>query len=409
MSASLARAVFLSLSLSILPVFTGCATVKGWFKKDVATPADATKAGVNEAVANSDNATAKADEASAQVDAKVKQIGGEVRANIQNARDENKLQPPGPHTDSVEGELSLADKKLVSVPVDPTELALGQARREANLQGKTETYQKLYAESATKSEKLVGDLSAAQTAKDEAVKERDAAREREKETIKVYQATVEKNAEEFKQKWDEEAKRRDAIEKDLKEGIGRQTQLWLTMGCYGLGVACFIFVAVRAFMAFQTGGIGLTGVFKSSGVVMIAGACFFALGKFTSQPWFWWVCGLILAGVVVSGVLSMVFDARHAKKQVDEKKEIQECTDDVIAGVEEMRTFAKNPPANMVAAMQAELGPGTTPEQATAAIKATLRTVVDPTLKQWVTEGDGVARYVDERRRALELTTATPS
>jgi hypothetical protein len=221
--------------------------------------------------------------------------------------------------------------------------------------------------------------------------------------VKDFQTLVEKNAEEFKKKWDEEMARRDKNEKELKDGIARQTQLWLTMGCYGLGVACFIFVAVRAFMAFQTGGVGLTGLFKSSGIVMVAGACFFALGKFTSQPWFWWVCGLILAGVVVSGVVAMIFDARHAKKQVDEKKEIQACTDDVIAGVEELRTTSKNPPASMVQAMQSEMGPNTTPEQAIIAIKAALKTVVDPTLKQWVTEGDGVAEYVDQRRRALEL------
>jgi uncharacterized membrane-anchored protein YhcB (DUF1043 family) len=395
------RASTLLLAIFLLVPLTGCQAVRNWVKKPVASPQQGSQVG--QAQQGTDQATQKADNAQTQVDAKVKQIGSEVRANIQNAREENKLQPPGPHTESVEGELSLADKKLVTVPVDPTELALGQARREANLQGKSETYQKLYEQSSKKSEDLVKDLASAQTAKEEAVKERDAAREREKTVVKEYQATVEKNAEEFKKKWDEEMARRDKNEKELKDGIARQTQLWLTMGCYGLGVACFIFVAVRAFMAFQTGGVGLTGLFKSSGIVMVAGACFFALGKFTSQPWFWWVCGLILAGVVVSAVVAMIFDAHHAKKQVEEKKEIQACTDDVIAGVEELRTTSKNPPASMVQAMQAEMGPNTTPEQAIVAIKAALKTVVDPTLKQWVTEGDGVAEYVDQRRRALEL------
>jgi hypothetical protein len=391
----------LLIPIVALAIFAGCQNVGGWFKKPVATPKQADP--VIASQADTDKAGKKADDASTQVNEKVKQIAGEVRANVQNAREENKLQPPGPHTNSVEGELSLADKKLVTVPVDPTELALGQARREANLQGKSDTYQKLYEQSATKSEDLVKGLTAAQTARDEAIKERDAAREREKTVLKEYQATVERNANEFKKQWDDEKKRRDQVEKDLKDGIGRQTQLWLTMGCYGLGVICFIFAAVRGYMAFQTGGLGIVSAAKSAGVAIFCGACFFALGRLTSQPWFWYACGGVLVLAVVSVVVVLVIDARKTRKQLDDKKEIQACTDDVIAGVEELRVTSKNPPASMVQAMQTELGAGATPDQAITAIKATLKTVVDPTLKQWVTEGDGVAEYVDSRRRAMEL------
>ena len=399
---SATRAILISLALSL----AGCSTVRNWTKKPVATPQQGTPVG--QAQQGTDSATAKADETNAKVSEKVKQIGSEVRANVQNAREENKLQPAGPHTDSVEGELSLADKKLVSVPVDPVELALGQARREANLAGKSETYQKLYEQSSTKSDTLVKDLGAAQQARDEAIKERDAARDREKTVVKQYQETVERNATEYKKQWDEEQLRRNKIETDLKDGIAAKTQLWLTMGCYGLGVGCFLFAAIRGYMAFQTGGLALMGVVKSAGLAVFCGACFFALGKLTSQSWFWWACGSVLALSIVSFVVVLVVDAHKTKKELVAKKEIQDCTDDVIAGVEDVRATSKNPPASVVKAMQDELGAGTTPEQATAAIKATLRTVVDPTMKEWVTETDGVAEYVDARRRALELVSTKP-
>lgn len=394
------------LCLTAIFALTGCATIKKWLKVPVVKDGDAVAVGA--AVVGADAATTKSDAAVKAVEEKAKAIGSSVRANVQNSREENKLQPDGPHTVFIEKELGLADKTLSSVPVDPIELALGQARREANLLGQRETFEKLYEQSSTKSDTLVKDLGSALTARDEAIKERDAARVKEKTAITQFQETVERNAAEFKKKWDDEQIRRDKNEQEWKNGIAAKTQLWLTMGCYGLGVGCFLYAAIRSYMVFQTGGLGLTGIVKSVGLAVLCGACFFALGKLTSQPWFWWACGTVLALACVSFIAVLVVDAHKTKNEMVEKKEMQECTDDVIAGVDELRSTSKNPPMSMILAMQQEMGGGTTVEQATVAIKAALRTVIDPTMRQWVTEGDGVAKYVDERRRAMELVNPTP-
>jgi hypothetical protein len=381
-------------------LFSGCDGGFSWTKKPVSKPGD--NAPVVTAQLGVENATAKADANQAKVDTKIKEIAGQVRTNVQGALKANYDQPPSNPTTIVKGELTLADTRLSSVEPDPKEL-VAQAQREAMVKsGEALGAQKAYQDANSRATEANKQLGALQTERDAAITDRDAARAREVQATQSFAAQTEANGVAFKTQWDSREATNAKVVKDLKDGIAAKTQLYLTMGCYGLGVLCVIGAALRTYMAVQTGGLGLVSAAKSAGTLALFAALFFALGRLTSEPWFWYACGTVLVITVVSVVAIFVIDSKKTKALADAHQTAKSVGDDVITAISDIRNNLKHPPATLVQ----KILDAKTPTAAAAAVSSVLTEVVDPTLREYVTESDGTAAYVDARRRALSLVTS---
>lgn len=309
------------------------------------------------------------------------------------------MQPPSSSTTVVEGELNLADKKLSSAPVDPEELARASERKALVEQGKTLQAQQLYADASKKADEAIIQLATLRTERDEALRERDRARDAEKAAVKKALDDAELAGKEFAKRWDDREKDFAQQKKDLEDGIARQTQFYLTMGCYGLAVICVIIAGLLAYFSFQSGPVGIATLGKRIGLPSLFAMIFFALGRLTSQSWFWWACGIVSAVAVLSFVAAYVIDARKTKKVSEEKSKVQQVGDDLITAVSDIRGVLKNPPVEVVRKiMEAK-----TVEEATAVVQSAVKSLIDGILSEYVTESDGTAAYVDSRRRSLGL------
>lgn len=383
-------------------LLSGCSeTWLPWVKAPSAKPGDATPLGNAQNTATL--AQQQAAEAQAKLDAKVKEIAGQVRANVQAAAKANEDQVPGNPTVIVRGELGIADQRLSSVPVDPVEVA-ETAKREALVKsGEASAAQAAYKDAASRADQANQQLASLTTAKDQAIVERDAARTRELAESKRFSDLTLANANDFEKKWKDRETAVNKIIEDERNDVAKKTQFYLTMGCYGLGVLCVIGAAVRTYMAVQTMGVGLVSAAKSAGTLGLFAALFFALGRLTSQPWFWWACGIVLVITVIGVVAIFVIDAKKTKALAQDHAQVKGVSDDLITAISDIRNGLKKPSAALVQKVQQ----AKTPEEASAAVTAVLTDVVNPTLSEYVTEGDGTAAYVDNRRRALAL-VSTP-
>lgn len=377
------------LLLLVCLFLTGCPTFGRKTTKPETKPGQ--EQPVNDANRRADAETQNVDTKNQELAEAKKEIGGKTLANIQAARKENTLQPPSKHTDIVEGELGVAESRLAGNSPDPVEL-LAIAERKALVESGKVTearlaYDKAQTDAKTLADKLLSkeaELATAITNRDIAIAARDKA-------MADFTAQLAQNKlENDRQLQDILLKHRKEVD-DLKTGIAAKTQFWLSLGCYGLGVALMLIAGIRAYLAVQTGGLGVKGAAKSTVFLGLMAMICFGLGKLVSQWWFWWACGAVIVAVLSWFIWLMVSEERA--------KRLAKVADDVIGGVEDIRKAFKQPSAKLVQSIQN----ASTPAEAEAAAKNMLREVVDPTLSEWVTEGDGTAQLVDERRRATGL------
>jgi hypothetical protein len=178
-----------------------------------------------------------------------------------------------------------------------------------------------------------------------------------------------------------------AQEAELK--VTQAVQFWFALGLRVGGAALWLAAGARLYAAFQS-PLGIGNAIKSTGILFALGSAAFSLSWAVAQWWFYWACGGITFLTV--GLLCWLA-YRHQKDQHHIS-----AADDVIAGVEDVRSMLKNPTAEL-----AELVRGAdTTEKAIAAVRK-LGHAVGGAIAQHVTEADGTAALVDARRRAMKL------
>ena len=380
----------------------GCTTIKKleFWHKPVAPPTQSNP--VPQAITRADAAALAADAATGKVTDKQVGLVSKARANIATAQDANGKQPASPPTDVVKNELSLADQNLSFAPVDPTERALG-AEREAMFQsGKAAAAQEAYKNALASSAVSLTDLTTAKQEAKDALEARDLARSNEKDAIAKRDADIAANTKEYNDRMVKLQKDAAADLQKEKDANAKKTLLWLTMGCYGLGVVCFIVAALRGYLAVQTMGVGVLSAAKTVALFVFFGACFMALGHVVQEDWFWYACGAVLGLTIAAGIVVAILDAHKTGALVTTHKAVTAATDDVISGLSEMHSALATPTADALHAVQSAIG-GTV-EQAAAAIAAVHTAIVTPAVQSWVTAGDGVAEYVAQRSTALKIT-----
>lgn len=386
----------LILSLVAVITLTGCqATWLPW-KKAPVTPLTNPLGGV---VSVTDTAVKKGADAQEKVDQLNQEVTSRVKAHVITARKENQNQPASNPTTIVEGELSAAEAQLEKVKPDQATLLQGEKNKALVESGKADEARRAYAKETEKAKDLLTQLAKAEADRTTAIATAKQAIEGERAATQKFILDAKQADEDFDKKWKDRENVVNQKIKDLEDGIAKKTQFWLTMACYGLGVACFIFVGVRIYMTMQTGGVGLVGGLRSCGIFIFLGLLFFGLGNLVSQPWFWWACGIVLAlSVVATGVI-LVIDSHKTKLVETTRAQTSQVSDDLIGAVHDIRAQLKSPPADLVHKIMS----ATDLRAATDATKEFLSTVVDPTLSSYVTVADGTAAYVDGRRRALGL------
>lgn len=139
-----------------------------------------------------------------------------------------------------------------------------------------------------------------------------------------------------------------------------------------------------------TAGLSKLRSWELAAVLFIFGIGSLGVAQMVSRTWFLPVFYSFLVAIIVGAIVGIVY-AVKAKVRL-------KATDDVIAGVEDGRKVLKKPAAETV---QAIVNANNT-NQALAAV-AKLQADFDEQMKAWVTERDGTAAVVDERRRALNL------
>jgi len=312
---------------------------------------------------------------------------GEVRASVQNAKDENEKAPKSDQQILIRGELGTADQKLEDVTPDPELRASLQEKENLVKEGKLKELQTLYEKEVQTAKEQVAAIARLTSERDRAVQDAEVARAREKQAVSEYEAKAKKNAEEYEKKLEE-----------MKSETTRRTQFWLTMSCYGIAVLCLVAAGLIGYLSIQAGAVGF-GTLKRIGLPVLFSLLFFGLGWLTSQPWFWWACGITFGLALVAFILLVVMDARKAGKTAQEKTKIQQVGDDLVTAIDDIRVALKNPPQELVS----KIVNAQTVEEATATIRESVKGLVDGKLKEYVTESDGTAAYVDSRRRALCL------
>lgn len=312
---------------------------------------------------------------------------GEVRASVQNAKDENEKAPKSDQQILIRGELGTADQKLADVPPDPVFRASLQEKENLVKDGKLKELQMLYDKEVQSAKEQVAKIKLLEDERDRAVKAADEARAREKAAIEKYVEEAQKTAKAHKEKLE-------ALEKEQNQ----KTQFWLTMSCYGLAVLCLIAAGLIGYLSIQAGAVGLGSLKRVSLPVMFS-LLFFGLGWLTTKPWFWWACGITFGLALLAFIILVVIDARKAGSTAQEKTKIQQVGDDLVTAINDIREVLKNPPMELVSKIMG----ARTVEEATATIQTAVKGLVDGKLKEYVTEADGTAAYVDSRRRKLGL------
>lgn len=154
----------------------------------------------------------------------------------------------------------------------------------------------------------------------------------------------------------------------------------------GLGVFCA--VAAGALIYFgQRSFAGLAGI---TSVILLG------LAQLISQPWFSLAFNIALGLTFLSFLGVGIYEFRRKIRD----KRLATAHDDVIKGVEEVRALFRNPPAELAEIVRN----AATPEEAIEAVRK-LGKALNAKMAEFVTEGDGTAAIIDERRRALGLLT----
>jgi hypothetical protein len=149
----------------------------------------------------------------------------------------------------------------------------------------------------------------------------------------------------------------------------------------GIGALCLLAAIAAGILTKNLTYVGwcMVGSFLGFGTARVVGHWIFP-----------WVVGVGSVIIVAGVVCVLVMERRKAKRLA--------VADDVIAAVEEIRGFLKSPPVEVVEEIRKA--------ESTEAAVAVLRRVgerVKRILSDWITEHDGSAAVVDERRRALRL------
>lgn len=306
---------------------------------------------------------------------------------MQNAKEENKKTPASDQKIIIDGELTTADQKLNDVSADRAVLDSLPQKETLAKEGKLKELKELYEGEVQTAKEQLETIRKLTAERDHAIAEAEAARVREKTAVGEYVAQAKKNAEAHEKEV-----------KDLKSGIARKTQLWLTMSCYAIAVLCLIAAGLIGYLSVQAGAVGL-GSLKRVALPVLFSAMFFGLGRLTSMPWFWWACGITFGVALIGFVILIVIDARKVGATGQEKTKIQQVGDDLVTAINDIREILKNPPMELVTKIMG----AQTVEEATATIRTAVKGLVDGKLKEYVTEADGTAAYVDSRRRKLGL------
>lgn len=354
-----------------------------WFRRDANK--DNTQMGKAQQEADLRSQDAKARQAA--LDAATSKTLSEVRASVQNAKEVNAKTPENPQQLIIKGELSTADQKLESVTPDQDVLNSLAGKEKLAAEGKKEELAKIYAQEAEAAKAQSEAIRKLTAQRDQAIAEAEEARAREKAAINEYVAQAKKNAEAHEKEV-----------KDLKSGITRKTQLWLSISCYIIAVLCLVAAGLIGYLSVQAGAVGLGSLKRVSLPVMFS-LLFFGLGWLTTKPWFWWACGITFGLALLAFIILVVIDARKAGSTAQEKTKIQQVGDDLVTAINDIREVLKNPPMELVSKIMR----ARTVEEATATIQTAVKGLVDGKLKEYVTEADGTAAYVDSRRRKLGL------
>ena len=222
-------------------------------------------------------------------EAKSAQIRAEVAANVETARKANSTQVDGPAKGTVEGELSLAAKRLDATP-DPIELLAGEQRARAMLEGRVDEARKLYDQAS--------------------IKATEEAKERAKLEANLKTA-LEDHAKLEAQYQRELASLKAGYEKQIdtaRNEVMRDQVKWLNRS----GAACAAVAIGALALCLGFGGIAALRVAGPFAAIAAVGSLVcFGLAQIVGQWWFKWaVLSLAVAAIAVVGAWLW----RHARQ-----------------------------------------------------------------------------------------------
>lgn len=152
----------------------------------------------------------------------------------------------------------------------------------------------------------------------------------------------------------------------------------------GLGIVC----------AVAAGALIYFGQRSFSGLAGIISVILLGLAQLISQPWFDLAFNIALGLAFLAFLGVGIYEFRQKLRA----KRLSTAHDDVIAGVEEVRALFRNPTAELAEIVRN----AHTPEEAIEAVRK-LGKALNAKMAEYVTEADGTAALIDERRRALKL------
>lgn len=275
----------LILALGALLSATACSLTLPWLAKPTAQPNQTARLGT--AAAATTAATTKADTAAATVDTKLAERDAKLRANVDAAKAANQDNADGPAKVEVDGELGVAQSRLVDTPADPAELAAAASRKLLVESGKTAEARASYAAAAADGKKLTADLATAKAERDQAQRDRDAARAAEEKTRTDFLAQLEQNRLSNQHALD-------ALNEQHRKDLAAAHNEVLRKQVFYLNIAGGVCLLV---FAVAIGFGGLAGARVGWPFALFGPLCF-GLAQIVSQPWFLWAC----LGVVVIAV-----------------------------------------------------------------------------------------------------------
>lgn len=277
--------VFFALVMSFA---AGCALVKPFLKHGEEQPLDnASKA--------ADGATQKADTAAGVVDTKRDERDSKVLANVTSARTANRGNADSPAKVQVDGELSIAERRLADTKPDPEELAAAAERRELVEKGKASEAREAYEKAAKKADDAVAEIAAAKREAEVARQERDRARQAELVAQQETLRQAEQNridAEKLRSNLEAKFQLELAAERKKASDVAMAKQV-RDLNLAGAG--CLL--AFGLFVGFG----GLAGLSKGWPFGVLALVCF-GLAQIVAQWWFKW--GVLGAVVIALGAVA---------------------------------------------------------------------------------------------------------
>lgn len=173
------------------------------------------------------------------------------------------------------------------------------------------------------------------------------------------------------------------------------TELQAKLDDFGRKVAVYTANGIGALLLLGAVAVGIMTKSPTYVAWCVAGSSLgFGTARVVGHWIFPWVVGVGAVLTLSGGIVLLL----HERRNATQKSRQLAAGDDVIAAVEEVRTFLKSPPSEVIESIRT----ADTHERAAAAFRV-ISDRVKGILSTWVSKDDGTAAVVDARRRALNL------